>query len=257
MERLILKLGGSVVTVKSAPLTPKTEAIDRAAEEISMALERGGFSLAIVHGGGSYGHYVAEKILRERGRIGARGFSEIVMAMRELNMIVARALVRRGVPAVPFDSHAIYMKGRDLEAALDPVDEALERGMIPLLYGDVIFSRGGEPAILSGDVIAWRLCLHLRCSRALFATSVEGVFDKDPSKPGARLLRELRVSREAVDLGSSSSGFDVTGGMRTKILEGIEALKAGARGLIFNGEVPGNIYKALLGFESLGTVVIY
>jgi isopentenyl phosphate kinase len=78
---------------------------------------------------------------------------------------------------------------RGLEAWLTPVERALEKGMVPVLYGDVILTMEGEPAVISGDTIAWKLCQDLGCSRALFATTVERVFDRDPSRPGPKLLR--------------------------------------------------------------------
>jgi isopentenyl phosphate kinase len=45
--------------------------------------------------------------------------------------------------------------------------------------------------------------------------------------------------------------------MRRKVQEDLEALRRGARGHIFSGRVQGNIYKAILGLGSFGTVVIY
>ena len=54
----VLKLGGSVITDKEKPLTPNLEAIERLATEISRAKVS---SLILVHGGGSFGHPVAER----------------------------------------------------------------------------------------------------------------------------------------------------------------------------------------------------
>ena len=55
---IILKLGGSAITDKTAEATPKTEIINRVAEEIKRAdLD----NLIVVHGGGSFGHPAAER----------------------------------------------------------------------------------------------------------------------------------------------------------------------------------------------------
>ena len=50
---LLIKLGGSVITIKDRALTPNIQAIER----LSHVLARLSESLIIVHGGGSFGHY--------------------------------------------------------------------------------------------------------------------------------------------------------------------------------------------------------
>ncbi|MBS7631517.1 amino acid kinase, partial [Candidatus Bathyarchaeota archaeon] len=58
MSLIILKLGGSVVTEKDKPVTPNKENIKRLSREIA---EAGEGELILIHGGGSYGHPVADE----------------------------------------------------------------------------------------------------------------------------------------------------------------------------------------------------
>ena len=55
---IILKIGGSAITDKAEEAQPKTDIINRLAEEIKRAdLD----NLIVVHGGGSFGHPTAAK----------------------------------------------------------------------------------------------------------------------------------------------------------------------------------------------------
>ncbi|MFN3762874.1 MAG: hypothetical protein ACK4WK_06715, partial [Anaerolineae bacterium] len=59
-ERVFLKLGGSLITDKSSPYTPRPEVIRRLAEEVREALEaRPDLELVVGHGSGSFGHAAA------------------------------------------------------------------------------------------------------------------------------------------------------------------------------------------------------
>ena len=84
----VLKLGGSVVTVKDAPMTADDGNITRLCEEIKAAGPR---PLIIVHGGGSFGHPVASKYGIADGFTSERqvpGFARTHQAMVMLNNIV-------------------------------------------------------------------------------------------------------------------------------------------------------------------------
>ncbi|MEM4969741.1 MAG: isopentenyl phosphate kinase [Sulfolobales archaeon] len=256
---MILKIGGSIVTDKNRPLTIDINAIEAVCSDIEKAYREGVKRLVIIHGGGSYGHYIVRKILESKGHIDEDGFSEITWWMGELNRELVSRLRRRGLPAISIATHAVFYEDSPglFNYLFEPIHIMVERGLIPVLYGDAIVSREKGYVVLSGDTISWLLALRLNSRKVLFATNVDGVFDRDPSQPGARLLKEFRVSRDMASLEGSSSSYDVTGGMRRKILEGIEALRSGVRALVFNGRKNGYIYKALIGYEDIGTVILY
>jgi isopentenyl phosphate kinase len=256
-ELLILKVGGSVITDKGRPLAIDREAMEAVCGEISRAYVDGVRRIVVIHGGGSYGHYIVSRIRESKGSIDLHGFSEVAWWMGELNREFVAMLRSMSVPAVSIPTHAIFHEeaGRFV-GYIDLVRYMVYRDLVPVLYGDAVISKEGGFSILSGDIIAWILARELGSKKVLFATNVDGVFNRDPSAPGAILLRELRVSRDMVDLGGSS-GYDVTGGMRRKIMEGIDAMRMGVRAIIFNGRRRGNLYKALTGSEDVGTVVLY
>ena len=57
LSMIIIKLGGSVVTDKSKPMTARHDVIDRLSKEIASVPG----SKVIIHGGGSFGHIKAKE----------------------------------------------------------------------------------------------------------------------------------------------------------------------------------------------------
>ena len=59
---VVLKLGGSLITKKDRPETLDDDALDAACDAIAAAVSSGAIDrLALVHGGGSYGHHHASE----------------------------------------------------------------------------------------------------------------------------------------------------------------------------------------------------
>ena len=54
---ILIKLGGSIITNKEKPLSPRKKTIDNILKEVGKIKE----PIIIVHGGGSYGHYWSVK----------------------------------------------------------------------------------------------------------------------------------------------------------------------------------------------------
>ena len=54
---ILIKLGGSIITNKEKPLSPRRKTIDN----LSKSLKKIAEPIIIVHGGGSYGHYWSVK----------------------------------------------------------------------------------------------------------------------------------------------------------------------------------------------------
>ena len=85
---IIVKLGGSVITVKEREFTPDTRIIERVAQELASAMPQ---SLIVIHGGGSFGHPVAKKYRVIEGYHTPEqllGFSKTRQAMMALNKLL-------------------------------------------------------------------------------------------------------------------------------------------------------------------------
>ncbi len=257
MKPVILKIGGSLITDKNKPFTPRLDIMDRISREIYRAWSEDQINIILIHGGGSFGHYMASKVLNERKVIDQEGFSLIAWSMTELNRLFTEKLLSAKLPVVQICTRGlVYELNDELHINFDVIKELIKNDLIPILFGDVIVSERGF-RILSGDDLAWRISMKLGSEWVLFATNVEGIYEKPPERGGREIIRLLRLSKEINIVLGASEGIDVTGGMLSKILSGREALKRGVKGFVFSGLVENNIYKALKGYRDFGTVIMY
>ncbi len=258
---IILKLGGSLVTEKSKRFVIRKDAVERVAREIkeSGALENG---LAIVHGGGSFGHPVAKEHGLDKGVVGSdqtMGVALTRSAMAELNTYIVSTLVKGSIPAVAVQTSAVAMcKGGRIESfELGFIEKLLSKGMVPVLYGDVVGDSELNFSILSGDQIVTYLSTALNPERIILATDVDGVFTRDPKESindqDAFLIHELTQKElDNIDFGAKN---DVTGGIKRKLEELLSLAENGYESQVINALAKDRLRKALSGKEVIGTRV--
>ena len=256
----VLKLGGSVITLKDRVMTPNEEAIRRLSGEIAAAGPR---RLVVVHGGGSYGHPLAKEHGIAEGFKSAEqliGFSRTRQAMVVLNCIVMGALLDEGVPAVSVSpsSFILTQDGRLQEFDLNLVRRYLDSGTVPVMYGDAVLDSALGFTILSGDQLAVRLATDLDAERLLFGVDVDGVYTTNPKmSKGAKLIERLSLSqvKGIIRIGEAVS-TDVTGGMLGKINEAQTAVESGVSVQIVNALEPRRVLGALRGEPVVGTILM-
>jgi len=262
VKLIFLKLGGSLVTDKAQPHTPRLQVIERLAGEIAAArAEDMGLRILLGHGSGSFGHFPASQYKTRLGVKSAeewRGFMQVWRAAAGLNHLVMQALERAGLPALVFPPSAMVITqvGKVASWDLDPLRQAIDRGLLPVIYGDVVFDTQLGGTILSTEDLLAHLAGYFQPARLLLAGSQPGVWADFPEN--TRLLPEITpASYPHIGSGlSGSTATDVTGGMSGKVRQVISMLEAhpGLCASIFSGEVSGNLRRALLG-EALGTQV--
>lgn len=255
MTLLFLKLGGSLITDKTRPYTPRLERLDSLALEIAAAMkDNPELHLVLGHGSGSFGHAAASRYNTRQGVSGSsawHGFAEVWYQASALNRLVVESLHRAGLPAVALSPAAsvIARDGKVFTWDLYPIQAALTNDLLPVIQGDVVFDafRGGT--ILSTEDLFAHLALHLHPQRILLAGLESGVWADFPSNE--KLLSEITpntLSQHSSGLGAAT-GTDVTGGMLSKVTEmlfliqQIPALEV----LIFSGEFPGHLAEAMRG----------
>jgi isopentenyl phosphate kinase len=256
-ELVFLKLGGSLITQKGSPQVAREGLIRRVAGEVCTALhEVPGLRLVLGHGSGSFGHPTAEKYGVQEGLAESDdwwGFAETAVVAGRLNRLVTEAFLEGGVPVVPVQPSASARchDGKLVHLDAAPVEEALKRGLVPVVYGDVSFDVVRGSAIVSTEQIFAYLAPRLKPSRVILAGHVEGVFTADPQREcGSRLLHQLSVSRlsEVEGMLAGSADTDVTGGMLAKVrimcqlIEGEPTITV----RIISGEQEGLIREALV-----------
>ncbi len=258
-----LKLGGSLITAKARPATPRPTVIARLAQGIAQAMqENPKMRLVLGHGSGSFGHTTASRYGTHQGVRSPeewRGFAEVWYMASSLNRLVVEALRQAGLPAIAFPaSAAAITRNRQVTAwNLQPLQAALEGGLLPVVYGDVVFDQALGGTILSTEDIFAYLGKALAPQRILIAGLEAGVWADYPAC--THLLAEItpaNVAHITAGLGGSAQ-TDVTGGMYAKVTEMLALLEAQpklAEVLIFSGEQPDTVTQALLG-ASPGTAL--
>jgi isopentenyl phosphate kinase len=228
-DRLILKLGGSVITDKSADCAINHAQLASIAGAIARARTGG---IVIIHGAGSCGHPEAKRYKLDVGA--SKGETEGIYvthrAVSRLNDEVVATLREQGVAAIgvhPLHT-AIADKGRLVSFECRHLETMLSLGMVPVIHGDVVMDLSKGACIVSGDQLVRYLAVGLTISRVGLATDVPGVLD------GERVVPEIsRDTMPTLRIGNSMH-TDVTGGMRGKINELLELADAGVGSDIFH-----------------------
>ena len=247
---LFLKLGGSLLTDKTATEALRGAELARLAGEIAAAqAARPGLRLVLGHGSGSFGHVAAAGHGTRAGVAGAAawaGFAAVSDAAARLNRHVVAALLAAGVAAVglPPSASAVVADGRIEALAVTPVVAALEAGVLPVVFGDVAFDRLRGGTIVSTEEVLGFLAHALRPSWLLLAGETSGVLDS----AGLVVPTITRATLPAVlpALGGSR-GTDVTGGMASKVMTMLDLTAAlpGLRVRVFSGHVAGLLTRLL------------
>jgi len=281
-ELVLLKLGGSLITDKTRPYTPRLDKLADLATEIAQALRTHPHLLLILgHGSGSFGHTAAKKYGTKDGLPAPlvpaghsphfhrkwgetegggywQGFAEVWYQASTLNRYVIQALHDAGLPAVTFSPLASVWSENDKVATWDlsHIRTALENGLLPVVHGDVIFDRAKGGTILSTEDLFAYLACELRAQRVLLAGLEAAVWADFPARRH-RVERVTRESFEEVSRGvGKAAGADVTGGMEAKVRQMLDLVEQvpGLSAQIFSGEPRKNVQRALEG-EILGTLI--
>ncbi len=272
MEDLVfLKLGGSLITEKTERYTLRPAKLRSLAGEIHAAMsETPDMRVVLGHGSGSFGHFAVHEHLSAgdfpaattgRSRSDARywqGFAEVWYRASQLNRHVVEALHEADVPAISHAPSSAVTSSGGVIASWDlaPLRAALESGVVPLIFGDIVFDDRQGGKVLSTEALMWHLASELRPTRILLAGLEAAVWSDFP----ARASPISRITPSSFDaLAASiggSHGPDVTGGMKSKVAEMLSLVQSvpGLTVRIFSGEQHGNI-RAALGGANLGTLI--
>jgi len=290
-EVTLVKLGGSLLTDKSAVDAVRPAVLARLAAEIAeiaasaasaaistsaaaaagaagaraAAGEAPAPALVLAHGSGSFGHVAARRHglaagLRDRGQL--PGVSLTQERAAALHWQVCAALAAAGL--LPFSlapsSSVVAAGGRPLAIAVEPLLLALAHGLLPVLYGDVVLDRRQGVAICSTERLFELLASELpaqgvRVRRVLWLGETDGVYDAAgrtlPRLDAGEWARREELRRAI----GGAAGTDVTGGMLHRVETALALAARGIPSLIANGTTPGLLAAALRGEPVPGTVI--
>lgn len=264
-----LKLGGSLITNKSKESTVNTPILRSACEQIAQFIKLNPEQpLLLGHGSGSFGHFAAAKYSTKQGfdpqsdpetkRKYWDGFKEVYRQASDLNNIVMSELRLAGVSAIAFSPNAsITSANRTItEWNLNPIRSALQNGIMPVVYGDVVFDQALGGTILSTEDLFEYLAIQLSPDRVLLAGIEEGVWTDFPNNQHLIKTIDIQSYARITALISGSAAVDVTGGMDSKVSQMLSLTNSlpNLQARVFSGVYEKNIYSALNG-SPIGTLI--
>jgi len=285
-EVTLLKLGGSLLTEKTQVDAVRPAVLARLAAEIAESAAADGAPVAaggpgpaaaaaaagprraplvLAHGSGSFGHVAARRHGIAAGLHGAAQLPGVSLTQERaaaLHWQVCAALAVAGLH--PFSlapsSSVVAAGGRPLAIAVEPLLLALARGLLPVLYGDVVMDREQGVAICSTErlfeLLARELPAHgTRVRRVLWLGETDGVYDADGRTVDRLVAGDLARRGELRGAIGAAAGTDVTGGMLHRVETALALAARGIPSLIANGTTPGLLAAALRGEPVRGTEV--
>lgn len=250
-----LKIGGSVITDKSIPYKVNKAVI----RSIAKSLKDSETPILIGHGSGSFAHTSAKIYGGKHGYEDRWGIAKVFRDAQAINSIVMDIFIEEGLPVISFSPRS-FMIARDglFDASFfQPIDQALQQGLIPVVYGDVILDEKQKTTIFSGETTLNLLCRHLQrtnipVSKIIQLCNVDGVIN-DRNEVIPEITKD--IWHEVKEYIHTMNVTDVTGGMEHKIEDALAMTKYGIETWLMNGNRPHNIVKAIHGKPKEGTVI--
>lgn len=260
-EIILVKFGGAILTEKKEPCTIRQGTLDELAQQLSRYNTRFPGKIVLGNGGGSFGHYYASEFDLVHGIDTSEklmGFCLGKSGNAYLNWELVQSLLRYQVPACACPiGHSFSNSDRHLDQWAQLISY-LECGILPVLYGDMVYAGGRMCQIISTEeiflsfakMLAQNHVLGYQVEKIIFCTDREGVEDS----LGNIISVIERKSFKSWDIfWHDKTVYNVTGGMFGKVKMSFE-LQCPVQ--IINGNNLGNLERALNGDLGVGTTVV-
>ncbi len=213
--RLVVKVGSSLLVAKDGVRRAWLEGL---VSEIAAAKARGQDVIVVSSGAIALG---ARTLGLDKGGRGSLADAQAAAAVGQIALsgLWAELLGQHGLTAAQ-----LLLTLEDLEDrrrylnATATLTRLLDAGAVPVINeNDSVATQ--EIRFGDNDRLAARVAQAARASAVLLLSDVDGLFDRNPAEPGAKLLPEVRgVTAEihAMATGGSSSGMG-SGGMTSKL----------------------------------------
>lgn len=242
---ILIKLGGSIITNKEKPLSPRKKVVENIAKNLKKINE----PIIIVHGGGSFGHYWSVKydMHTKPKKYDMHGVAIVKNSMIDLNKIILNAFVKSNLNPYSLPPTDFMSGNNPVVKKVKEIEKIAKAGLIPITYGDALWYGNNKTYILSGDKIMTHLAKILKPRLVIFALNEDGLYSDLKTR---KLIYELKGENPKI----SENKMDVTGGMTRKVDEAIIIAKSGMNVFFVNGNKPKRIVKAVKNRRYEGTL---
>ncbi|MCP4202391.1 MAG: hypothetical protein GY769_10725 [bacterium] len=268
---ILVKLGGSLITDKAGQESVRTGVLARLAAELREVREVIAGGMVLGHGSGSFGHAVATS--GGWSSPGVKPSLDTLVrtqdAAARLHRKVMAALLEAGLDpfSVAPGSSMVSSKGRLVSLSIEPLAGAIECGLLPVLFGDVVLDTEDRARIFSTErvflaVTPLLMARGFRVSAAYWLGNTDGVLDSVGETIG--LITRANADEVMDSLSETASSevvkgppgvSDVTGGMRHRVKSALALSRLGVPSWILDGRSEGLLLAAARGEEVSGTRV--
>jgi isopentenyl phosphate kinase len=262
-ELIFIKLGGGLITDKGKPRTVKLKVIKKLAKEFKTILRKKKDTYFILgNGAGSFGHYEAVKYKLPSAINSAQksyGFAVVQESVKTLNKIVVDELLKQKIPAISLhQSSLLSAKGGKLKNIFtESLEGFLSLGMIPVIYGDIVYDSVKSSHIFSTED-AFSFLINkfhdrkYKVAKVIYLTPVNGLLDNTKQVVGRITHKTAAKFKKNL---FKTEGFDVTGGMRHKIERAISLANKNIKTYITNGAKKKALLSAVTDINFTGTII--
>ena len=251
--RLVIKIGSALLVHPDGE--PRFEWLRTVAHEVAGARERGQEVIVVASGSVALGAAMLDLPGGGRETLAhaqaAASVGQVYLASTWAQMFAEHG-IRAGQMLLTLDD--LENRGRYLNAR-ETLRELLKRGAVPIINENDTTATN-EIKFGDNDRLAARVAQASDANGVLLLTDVDGLYDKHPEEPDAKLLRRINAVTpriHAMATGGSGSGMG-SGGMSSKLLAAEIAGRAGIALAIIKGVEDYPIGRALS--ADMGTVFL-
>ena len=238
-------MGGSIITNKDRPLSPRKKTIDKIIKNLKKISE----PVILVHGGGSFGHYwsVRYDMHTKPAKYDYHGIAIVKNSMIELNKIILDSMVKNKLNPYCLPPTDFMAGDKPIISKIKQIKNMAESNLTPVTFGDALWYGQKKSYILSGDRIMSILAKSLRPRLSIFLLNVDGLYSDFNTK---KLIYDMKDQQASIQ----EISMDVTGGMKRKVEEAIKISKMGLKVFFVNGNKPHRVVDAIQKNKFEGTI---
>jgi isopentenyl phosphate kinase len=251
----LVKLGGSIITDKNKEYFARMDLIKKLAKEIYKSKAQ----LVIAHGSGSFAHTSATKYGGKKGYKNLLGVATVARDAMEINRIVMDELIKAKIPAVSFRPMSMILTnaGKIKFENFQILENALAQGLVPVVYGDVLWDQSWKSTIFSGEHTLNLIGIYLSTKgyvikKIIQVGQTDGVYDDKNNIISEINSKNWNHIKEYI---FNSKAKDVTGGIMHKIEDALIMAKMGIKTILINGNRRNDLLNALEDKNVKGTVI--
>lgn len=219
----VVKLGGSITTIKNGNYELNYENVKNIAEILSKSKLFSNSKIILIFGGGSFGNVAPTQynILSKSDKDNYLvNISKMTTVMFSMLTDIANIFIEYGIPVYPFQCSAIVRQKINLkyEISIESILLALQQNYIPIISGDLVFKQDNNFTIFSSDNIPFLISEVFPVKHVLYYTDVDGLYSNIIDKKVIPLIT-LGDFKSIQKIAGPSSNQDVTGGMAHKVIQ--------------------------------------